>query len=156
VLPQATTGIAATEIFCLIFSWNEYAFALLLDLGSGADGAAVHPDHHRRGRARLAGRGCRDHPVPAAGRDLHRDPQEASAARDHLRGGAGMNVAATRSPGPRRFLRRTPWENAATAVIGLGVFMLMQPFALWLYSHSFAVILVGTIGFVIVSHFPEE
>lgn len=30
VLPQAMTGIAATAIFCLIFSWNEYAFALLL------------------------------------------------------------------------------------------------------------------------------
>ena len=27
VLPQATTGIAATAIFCLIFAWNEYAFA---------------------------------------------------------------------------------------------------------------------------------
>jgi multiple sugar transport system permease protein len=33
VLPQATTGIAATAIFCLIFSWNEYAFALLLTSG---------------------------------------------------------------------------------------------------------------------------
>jgi len=30
ILPQAITGIAATAIFCLIFSWNEYAFALLL------------------------------------------------------------------------------------------------------------------------------
>jgi hypothetical protein len=34
--------------------------------------------------------------------------------------------------------------------------MLMQPVSLWLYSHSFTVILFGTIGFVIVSHFPEE
>src|SRR5262245_47150528 len=33
VLPQATTGIAATVIFCLIFSWNEYAFVLLLTSG---------------------------------------------------------------------------------------------------------------------------
>ena len=64
--------------------------------------------------------------------------------------------AATDRAGLRRFFRRGPWENAATALIGLGVFMLMQPFALWLYSHSFVVILVGTIGFVIVSHFPEE
>ena len=29
-MPQATTGIAATAIFCMIFSWNEYAFAVLL------------------------------------------------------------------------------------------------------------------------------
>jgi multiple sugar transport system permease protein len=33
VLPQAMTGIAATAIFCLIFSWNEYAFAVLLTSG---------------------------------------------------------------------------------------------------------------------------
>jgi len=34
VLPQATTGIAATAVFCLIFSWNEYAFAVLLTSGT--------------------------------------------------------------------------------------------------------------------------
>ncbi|TDN62803.1 carbohydrate ABC transporter permease [Paraburkholderia sp. BL10I2N1] len=33
VLPQAITGIAATAIFCLIFAWNEYAFASLLTSG---------------------------------------------------------------------------------------------------------------------------
>jgi hypothetical protein len=67
-----------------------------------------------------------------------------------------MNAEAARPSGLRRLFRRAPWENAATAVIGLGVVMLMQPFALWLYSHSFVVILIGTIGFVIVSHFPED
>jgi len=30
VLPQTLTGIAATTVFCLIFAWNEYAFALML------------------------------------------------------------------------------------------------------------------------------
>ncbi|WP_152541164.1 carbohydrate ABC transporter permease [Kallotenue papyrolyticum] len=30
VLPQAVTGIATTVVFCLIFAWNEYAFALML------------------------------------------------------------------------------------------------------------------------------
>ncbi|MGC8779556.1 MAG: carbohydrate ABC transporter permease, partial [Anaerolineae bacterium] len=30
VLPQSATGIAATAVFCLIFAWNEYAFALML------------------------------------------------------------------------------------------------------------------------------
>jgi multiple sugar transport system permease protein len=30
VLPQSVTGIAATTVFCLIFAWNEYAFALML------------------------------------------------------------------------------------------------------------------------------
>jgi len=30
VLPQAVSGIAATVVFCLIFAWNEFAFALML------------------------------------------------------------------------------------------------------------------------------
>lgn len=30
VLPQATTGLLATAVFCLIASWNEYAFAVTL------------------------------------------------------------------------------------------------------------------------------
>jgi hypothetical protein len=55
-----------------------------------------------------------------------------------------------------RYFRRGPWENTATGLIALGVFMLMQPFSLWLYGWSFAVILTGTVGFVIVSHFPER
>ena len=67
-----------------------------------------------------------------------------------------MSAETARRGGLRRLFRRGPWENAATVLIGLGVFMLMQPFTLWLYSHSFVVILIGTIGFVIVSHFPEE
>ncbi len=55
----------------------------------------------------------------------------------------------------RRFFRRGPWENAATALIAIGVVMLMQPVSMTLFSHAFGVILVGTVGFVIVSHFPE-
>jgi hypothetical protein len=43
----------------------------------------------------------------------------------------------------------------AMALIGVGVVMLMQPFSLILYSYSFVTILVGTLGFVIVSHFPD-
>lgn len=52
-------------------------------------------------------------------------------------------------------LRRGPWEIVATLLIALGVFMLMQPFALWLYTYSFIVTLVGTVMFIVVSHFPE-
>lgn len=59
------------------------------------------------------------------------------------------------APGHRRLLRRGPWENAATVVIAAGILMLMQPFALWLYTYSFLVILVGCAGFVITSHFAE-
>ncbi len=66
-----------------------------------------------------------------------------------------MNTVETKRTGLARFLRRGPWENAATALIGIGVIMLMQPFSLTAYGHSFSVILTGTISFVIVSHFPE-
>ncbi|MGB8814673.1 MAG: hypothetical protein WCC57_15960 [Paracoccaceae bacterium] len=52
-------------------------------------------------------------------------------------------------------LRRGPWEMVATVLIALGVFMLMQPFALWLFSYSFLVTLIGTVMFIIVSHFRE-
>jgi hypothetical protein len=37
----------------------------------------------------------------------------------------------------------------------LGVVMLMQPFALGLYTYSFIVTLLGTVMFIIVSHFRE-
>ncbi len=52
-------------------------------------------------------------------------------------------------------LRRAPWELLASILIGLGVVMLMQPFALWAYTWSFLVTLTGTVLFIIVSHFPE-
>ena len=52
-------------------------------------------------------------------------------------------------------LRRGPWEMVATVLIALGVFMLMQPFALWLFTYSFLVTLIGTVMFIIVSHFQE-
>ena len=54
-----------------------------------------------------------------------------------------------------RWFRRGPWENAAMTVIGLGIIMLTQPFSLDLYSYSFVTILGGTVGFVLVSHFPQ-
>jgi len=56
----------------------------------------------------------------------------------------------------RPFFRRGPWENAAMLLIGAGVVMLMQPLSMALFSHAFPVILAGTLGFVIVSHFPED
>ena len=53
------------------------------------------------------------------------------------------------------WLRRARCEATAMALIGLGVLMLMQPLSLNLYSYSFVTILAGTLGFVIVSHFPD-
>ena len=51
--------------------------------------------------------------------------------------------------------RRGPWEMVATVLIAIGVLMLMQPFVIWAYTYSFIVTLVGTVMFIIVSHFPK-
>ncbi len=53
------------------------------------------------------------------------------------------------------FFKRGPWENFALLLIGLGIFMLMQPFFMVLFSYSFIVILIGTLTFLVGSHFPE-
>jgi hypothetical protein len=64
------------------------------------------------------------------------------------------------NPMPRRgvmdrILRRGPLETVATAIIAMGVVMLMQPFFLTLYSWSFATTLFGTVMFMIVSKVRE-
>ena len=53
-------------------------------------------------------------------------------------------------------LRRGPWEMVASILIGMGVVMLMQPFVIWAYTYSFIITLIGTVMFIIVSHFPED
>ena len=55
----------------------------------------------------------------------------------------------------RKIFRRVYWEKFSTILILIGVFMLLQPFAMWMFTYSFIVILVGTIGFIITSHFPD-
>ena len=54
-----------------------------------------------------------------------------------------------------RWLRRGPMEWVATAIIATGVFMLLQPFWLILYTWSFLTTLAGTALFTVVSKFPE-
>jgi len=56
--------------------------------------------------------------------------------------------------GLQRF-RRGPWEMVASILIALGVVMLMQPFFLVAFTYSFIVTLVGTVMFIVVSHFPD-
>jgi len=59
VLPQAATGIASTAIFCLIFAWNEYAFAVLLTSGNAQTAPPFIPT--------IIGVGGLDWPAVAAG-----------------------------------------------------------------------------------------
>jgi hypothetical protein len=57
--------------------------------------------------------------------------------------------------GVSRCFRRGRWEAGAITLIGGGIIMLVQPWSIDLYSYSFATILAGTLGFNVVSHFPE-
>ncbi len=52
-------------------------------------------------------------------------------------------------------MRRGAWEMVASIIIAVGVIMLMQPYFFWAYTWSFLVTLVGTVMFIIVSHFPK-
>ena len=54
-----------------------------------------------------------------------------------------------------RLFRRGPWETIATLFIAAGVLMLLQPFAMILYTMSFITTLIGVVMFIIVSKFPE-
>jgi hypothetical protein len=66
-----------------------------------------------------------------------------------------MSTSAISKRGLSRFFRRGPWESVAMTLIAAGIIMLVQPLSLDLYSYSFVTILAGTLGFVVVSHFPE-
>jgi hypothetical protein len=66
-----------------------------------------------------------------------------------------MTGSAITKSGMSRLFRRAPWENGAMALIAGGIVMLVQPWSIDLYSYSFVTILAGTLGFVVVSHFPE-
>jgi hypothetical protein len=54
-----------------------------------------------------------------------------------------------------KLLRRGPMEMAACIVIAAGIFMLLQPIAMLLYTWSFVTTLFGTLMFIVVSKFPE-
>jgi hypothetical protein len=54
-----------------------------------------------------------------------------------------------------RTLRRGRMEAVAVVVIAAGVFMLLQPFSMALYTYSFLTTLSGTALFTVVSRFPE-
>ena len=66
-----------------------------------------------------------------------------------------MSGSAVAKSGMSRWFRRGPWETVTMTLIGGGIIMLVQPLSMDLYSYSFVTILAGTLGFVIVSHFPD-
>ena len=117
VLPQAATGIAATAIFCLIFAWNEYAFAVLLTRGDAQTTPPFIPF--------IIGEGGQDWPAVAAGTTLFLIPIVVFTDR------CCASICCAASPSERcanererqlyrrsrrlaRWFRRGPWEGAAT------------------------------------------
>ena len=122
MLPQATTGIASTAIFCLIFAWNEYAFAALLTSGTAQTAPPFIPT--------IIGTGGKDWPAVAAGATLFLVPIMVFTIlrRKHLL--RGITFGAVRKSaafeGLAR-LRRGPREMVATVLIAFGVFLLLGP-----------------------------
>ena len=53
------------------------------------------------------------------------------------------------------WLRRGRMEIVACAVIALGILMMLQPFAMILFTWSFVTTLFGVAMFTVVSKFPE-
>ena len=92
------------------------------------------------------------HDIFAAGGGVYDYIEETFVKRHHI-----WSCEKVKTKKGRKFniLGRSSLENIASSIIGLGIFMFMQPFSLSLYSHSFKFILFGTISFIVVSHFPE-
>jgi hypothetical protein len=68
------------------------------------------------------------------------------------RAGSGAAQRSARWP---KWLRRGPMEMVASIVIALGFLMMLQPFALVLFTWSFVTTLAGVVLFTIVSKFPQ-
>ena len=156
VLPQAATGIAATAIFCLISSWNEYAFNLLSDELRRADDAAYIPF--------IIGEGGQNWPAVAAGTTLSAADHDSTIAlrsifaRHRIRSGAPMTMKIEPAkntsghgnavpPGPMETLRSSSSHSASSccpAVLAV------------LYTYSFVTILTGVAMFVVVTKFPDR
>ena len=114
VLPQARTGIAATAIFCLIFAWNEYAFAVLLTSGKAQSAPLFIPT--------IIGEGGFDWPAVGAGATLFLLP-------------IMVFIVLLR--------RNLLLERITIGVILAGLVMLMQPFSIVLYGWSCGLALTG-------------
>ena len=86
----------------------------------------------------------------------HDDPSPAEYVGRPPKGVRAGSGAAQRSA--RRWptwLRRGRMEMAACIVIALGIGMMLQPFALILYTWSFVTTLAGVAMFTVVSKFPQ-
>ena len=68
---------------------------------------------------------------------------------------AGSGAAQRSARNWPKWLRRGRMEVLACLVITMGIVMMLQPFAMLLYTWSFVTTLAGVAMFTIVSKFPE-
>jgi hypothetical protein len=54
-----------------------------------------------------------------------------------------------------KYLRRSVMEMVACIIIAVGILMMLQPIAMFLFTWSFVTTLFGTVMFMIVSKFPD-
>ena len=54
-----------------------------------------------------------------------------------------------------KHLRRTPCERVTAALIGTGLVMLCQPLSMTAHSCSFAVLLLGVVGFSVAGKLKD-
>ena len=66
-----------------------------------------------------------------------------------------MNIQQEHQARRPTWQRRALWEPLTLVMIGLGLLMLMQPFAKILFSYSFVVLLAGVAGYSVAGKLPE-
>jgi hypothetical protein len=54
-----------------------------------------------------------------------------------------------------KFFKRRPWEQGTTALIALGLAMLMQPWSIEVYAYAFDVLLAGVLGYTVAGKLPQ-
>ena len=94
-LPQVVAGLAATFVFGLILTWNEFLFALLAHRRRHPHRASGHEPGRVLGRARhrLDAAGRHRDPVPHSRLPRHLLPAEPPAAWRHLRHGEALAMS---------------------------------------------------------------
>jgi hypothetical protein len=65
-------------------------------------------------------------------------------------------MSTTDKPPVSRWVRRELWEPIFSALIGIGLVMLMQPWSIDVYGYSFSVLLMGVLGYSVAGKLPKE
>ena len=147
VLPEATTGIAATAVFCFITAWNEYAFALILTNRRAQTAPPFIPSQIGSGLPEWTVIAAGTVPLPVAGRDSSHSFCATTSARRHLRRNPEIGPAiVTFREASQKYL-----EPGSQWLMVVGVVALCQPWNEVIHRYSVTIILIGLVGFNVFS-----